>query len=232
MEILTLAQLQSRGQSAEYLFWVGCAGSFDDRAKKVTLAVTQILQHAGLSFAVLGTEESCTGDPARRSGNEFLFQMQASQNISTLNAYGVKKIVTACPHCFNTLRNEYPELGGQYDVVHHSTLIQQLINEGRLRLQDGGPYKGRRVWERLTLKHVNDTTVRIARGNLSAICRAVGVMAPNDSSELHDLPLSITVALRKRDDNGEMANVVKGFAKREAPASTPRAAAGGAPWKR
>jgi Fe-S oxidoreductase len=145
MEILTLAQLQSRGQSAEYLFWVGCAGSFDDRAKKVTLAVTQILQHAGLSFAVLGTEESCTGDPARRSGNEFLFQMQASQNISTLNAYGVKKIVTACPHCFNTLRNEYPELGGQYEVIHHSTLIQQLINEGRLRLQDGGPYKGRRI---------------------------------------------------------------------------------------
>ncbi|MFM8686795.1 MAG: (Fe-S)-binding protein, partial [Bacteroidota bacterium] len=145
MEILTLAQLQSRGQEAEYLFWVGCAGSFDDRAKPVTLAVTQILQHAGLSFAVLGTEESCTGDPARRSGNEFLFQMQAAQNISTLNAYGVKKIVTACPHCFNTLRNEYPELGGQYEVVHHSTLIQQLINEGRLRLQDGGPFKGRRI---------------------------------------------------------------------------------------
>ncbi len=145
MEILTLAQLQSRGQEAEYLFWVGCAGSFDDRAKKVTLAVTQILQHAGLSFAVLGTEESCTGDPARRSGNEFLFQMQAAQNISTLNAYGVRKIVTACPHCFNTLRNEYPELGGQYEVVHHSTLIQQLINEGRLRLQDGGPFKGRRI---------------------------------------------------------------------------------------
>lgn len=95
-----------------------------------------------------------------------------------------------------------------------------------------GPYKGRRVWERLTLKHVNDTTVRIARGNLSSICRAVGVMAPSDSSELHDLPLSITVALRKRDDNGEMANVVKGFAKREAPASPPRSAAGGAPWKR
>ena len=95
-----------------------------------------------------------------------------------------------------------------------------------------GPYKGRRVWERLTLKHVNDTTVRNARGNLSAICRAVGVMTPADSSELHDLPLSITVALRKRDDNGEMANVVKGFAKREAPASTPRSAAGGAPWKR
>ena len=110
MEILTLAQLQSRGQNAEYLFWVGCAGSFDDRAKKVTLAVTQILHHAGLSFAVMGTEESCTGDPAWRSGNEFLFQMQAAQNISTLNAYGVKKIVTACPHCFNTLRNEYPEL--------------------------------------------------------------------------------------------------------------------------
>lgn len=145
MEILTLAQLQSRGEQAEYLFWVGCAGSFDDRAKKVTHAVVQILQHVGLSFAVLGNEESCTGDPARRSGNEFLFQMQAAQNIATLNAYGVRKIVTACPHCFNTLRNEYPELGGSYEVVHHSTLLQQLINEGRLKLQDGGPFKGRKI---------------------------------------------------------------------------------------
>jgi len=145
MEILTLAQLQTQSRSAEYLFWVGCAGSFDDRARKVTLAVVRILEHAGVSFAVLGTEESCTGDPARRSGNEFLFQMQAAQNIATLNAYGVRKIITACPHCFNTLRNEYPELGGHYEVVHHATLIQQLINEGRLRIQDGGPFKGRKI---------------------------------------------------------------------------------------
>jgi Fe-S oxidoreductase len=124
--------------------WVGCAGSFDDRAKKVTKAIAKILHHTGVKFAVLGTEESCTGDPAKRAGNEFLFQMMAMQNISVLNAYEVKKIVTGCPHCFNTLKNEYPELGGNYEVVHHTQLIQELLNTGKLKIE-GGEFKGKKI---------------------------------------------------------------------------------------
>jgi Fe-S oxidoreductase len=123
---------------------VGCAGSFDDRAKKVTKAVAKILQAAEVKFAILGQEESCTGDPAKRAGNEFLFQMQAMQNIAVLNGYEIKKIVTACPHCFNTLKNEYPALGGNYEVVHHSQLIEQLLKEGRLQVE-GGQFKGRKI---------------------------------------------------------------------------------------
>lgn len=145
LHIPTMAELSAQGEAPEILFWVGCAGSFDDRAKKITRAVAAILHEVGLRFAVLGTEESCTGDPAKRAGNEFLFQMQAMQNIQLMNMYAVKKIVTACPHCFNTLKNEYPGLGGNYEVVHHSTLLQQLINEGRLRLADGGVFKGKRI---------------------------------------------------------------------------------------
>jgi len=145
LKVRTMAEWQASGTAPEVLFWVGCAGSFDDRARRVTRSVALILQEVGIAFAVLGTEESCTGDPARRAGNEFLFQMQAMQNIMVLNGYGVKKIVTACPHCFNTLRNEYPDLGGHYEVVHHSTLLQQLINEGRLKVRDGLAFRGKRI---------------------------------------------------------------------------------------
>lgn len=144
-EVPTMADMAAKGESPEILFWVGCAGSFDDRYKKVTISFVKILNKIGLKFAVLGTEESCTGDPARRAGNEFMFQMLAQQNIEVLNGYGVKKIVTACPHCFNTLKNEYPELGGDYEVIHHSTFLQQLINEGRVKLEDGGTFKGKKV---------------------------------------------------------------------------------------
>ena len=140
-----MADMAARGEQPDVLFWVGCAGSFDDRYKKVTIAFVKILNKLGVKFAVLGTEESCTGDPARRAGNEFLFQMLAVQNIEVLNGYGVKKIVTACPHCFNTLANEYPELGGNYEVLHHSQFLQQLINEGRIKLQGGGEFKGKRI---------------------------------------------------------------------------------------
>jgi len=143
--IQTMAEMAARGEQPEILFWVGCAGAFDDRYKKVTRTFAQILQHIGVSFAVLGTEESCTGDPARRAGNEFTFQMLAQQNIAVLNGYGVQKIVTACPHCFNTLKNEYPELGGTYEVIHHSTYLQQLIDEGRVRLSDAGAWQGKKI---------------------------------------------------------------------------------------
>ncbi len=144
MNIPTLAELTARGETPEILFWVGCAGSFDDRAKRVTMAFVKILNHAGIKFAVLGAEETCTGDPARRAGNEFLFQMQAMNNITVLNGYQVKRIVTACPHCFNTLKNEYPELGGHYEVIHHTTLINQLLAEGKVKVA-GGAFKGKRI---------------------------------------------------------------------------------------
>ena len=120
----------------EYLYWVGCAGSFDDKNKKVTQAMAQLLQRAGLDFAILGPSEMCTGDPARRSGNEYVFQMLAMQNIETMNGMGVKKIITQCPHCFNTLKNEYPQLGGNYEVVHHSQLLELLVDEGKLDLSN------------------------------------------------------------------------------------------------
>ena len=144
VEVPTLASLQAEGKKAEVVFWVGCAGSFDDRAKKITKAFVKILNHIHTPFAVLGTEESCSGDPAKRAGNEFLFQMQALQNITTLDAYGVSKIVTTCPHCFNTLKNEYPELGGHYEVVHHTQFLKSLIEEGTLKVA-GGTYKGKRI---------------------------------------------------------------------------------------
>lgn len=136
--------MTAAGESPEVLFWVGCMGSFDDRAKKITKAFAKILIKAEIKFAVLGAEESCTGDPAKRAGNEFLFQMQAFANIQILNGYGVKKIVTACPHCFNTLKNEYPELGGNFEVIHHTQLIQKLLQEGRLKIK-GGSFKGKRI---------------------------------------------------------------------------------------
>ena len=143
-KVPTMAEMAQKGESPEYLFWVGCAGSFDDRYKKVTRAVARILNKASVSFAVLGPEESCTGDPARRAGNEFLFQMQAMANIQVLDGYSVKKIVTACPHCFNILKNEYPALGGNYEVIHHSELIQDLIDQGRLKVE-GGDFKGSKI---------------------------------------------------------------------------------------
>ena len=142
--IPTMAELAAHGKQPEVLFWVGCAGSFDDRAKKITKAFVKLLLKAEISFAVLGPEESCTGDPAKRAGNEFLFQMQAMTNIEVLNGYEVKKIVTTCPHCFNTLKNEYPGLGGHYEVVHHTQFLKQLLDEGKLRVE-GGQFKGKRI---------------------------------------------------------------------------------------
>ena len=139
-----MAELMAKGEKPEVLFWVGCAGSFDDRAKKITRAFVKILNSVGVNFAILGTEESCTGDPAKRAGNEFLFQMQAMTNIQVMNAYEVKKIVTTCPHCFNTLKNEYPGLGGDYEVLHHSQFLQKLMEEGKLKIE-GGEFKGKKI---------------------------------------------------------------------------------------
>lgn len=140
-----MAEMMASGQQPDILFWVGCAGSFDQRAQKITKAFVKILNHLQINFAVLGQEEGCTGDPARRAGNEFLFQMMAANNISVLNGYNVKKIVTACPHCFNIIKNEYKELGGNYEVIHHSVFLQNLIDEGRIRIKEGGVFKGKRI---------------------------------------------------------------------------------------
>ncbi|RXJ51141.1 (Fe-S)-binding protein [Gelidibacter gilvus] len=140
----TMAEFMAQGKQPEVLFWVGCMGSFDDRAKKVTKAFVKLLHKSKVDFAVLGTEESCTGDPAKRAGNEFLFQMQAVTNIEVLNAYEIKKIVTACPHCFNTIKNEYPGLGGNYQVMHHTQFLKSLLDEGRLTIE-GGQFKGKRI---------------------------------------------------------------------------------------
>lgn len=151
MKVPVLAGLFAEGKQPEILFWVGCAGSFDQRAQKITRAFVTILNKLEISYAILGKEEMCTGDPVRRAGNEFMFQMMAYQNIQTLNNYGIKKIVTACPHCFNTLKNEYPALGGNYEVIHHTVFLQQLINEGKIKMsaasgeKESGSFKGKKI---------------------------------------------------------------------------------------
>ena len=144
MKVPTLLEMSSRGEKPEVLFWIGCAGSFDDRSKKITKAFVKILISSNISFAVLGAEESCSGDPAKRSGNEFLFQIQALQNIKCLNNYNVTDIVTTCPHCFNTLKNEYPELGGNYNVFHHSQFLKRLLSSGKLKVE-GEKFKGKKI---------------------------------------------------------------------------------------
>lgn len=145
MTIKTAAECFANNETPDILFWVGCAGSFDQRAQKITKAFATILHKVGINYAILGKEEMCTGDPVRRAGNEFMFQMMAYQNIQVLNNYGIKKIVTACPHCFNTLKNEYPELGGNYEVIHHTTFLQQLIDEGKIKMKEAGSFKGKKI---------------------------------------------------------------------------------------
>lgn len=145
MTVPTMAEMMANGEVPDILFWVGCSGSFDQRAQKITKAFATILHKVGYKYAILGKEEACTGDPARRAGNEFLFQMMAYQNIQVLNGYGIKKIVTTCPHCFNILKNEYPELGGSFEVIHHTMLLQQLIDEGRIKMKEEGSFKGKKI---------------------------------------------------------------------------------------
>ena len=145
MHVPVMAELMAAGETPEILFWVGCSGSFDQRAQKITKAFATILDKTGIKYAILGKEEMCTGDPARRAGNEFMFQMMAYQNIQVLDGYGIKKIVTACPHCFNIFKNEYPALGGNYEVIHHAVFLQQLIDEGKIVMNENGSFKGKKI---------------------------------------------------------------------------------------
>ena len=185
-----MADLAAEGKTPEVLFWVGCAGSFDPRAQKVTLAFTKILNDANIDFAILGKEEACTGDPARRAGNEFIFQMTALQNIEVLNMYKVKKIVATCPHCFNILKNEYPELGGKYEVMHHTEFLQGLINEGKIKMKDGGVFDGKKITyhdscyigranniyeaPRSVLENIDNQLVEMKRAGKRGLCCGAG----------------------------------------------------------
>jgi Fe-S oxidoreductase len=174
------------GVTAEYLYWVGCAGSYDDRNRKVTLATARLLHEAGVDFAILGSREMCTGDPARRAGNEYVFQQLALQNIQTLDELGVDKVITQCPHCFNTLANEYPQFGGEYEVMHHSQLLLQLVEEGRIEPKaNGAPvtfhdpcYLGRHndVFDepRELLGRLGDGYVEMPRSRSDAFCCGAG----------------------------------------------------------
>jgi len=156
LQVRTYADYFNNGEKPDILFWVGSAGSFDDRAKKITRAFVKILNRANIKFAVLGEEESSSGDAAKRAGNEFLFQMQALMNIEILNAYEVKNIVTTCPHAYNTLKNEYSELGGKYDVVHHTEYISNLLDENKLSLSSSLDYKKLTYHDPCYLGRAND----------------------------------------------------------------------------
>ena len=139
-----MSDLFAQGKKPEYLFWVGCAGAFDDRYKKVTQAFAKILNHLNVDYACLGSEETCTGDPARRAGNEMLFQLQALQVMETFKMYEVNKIICICPHCFNTFKNEYPDLGGQYEVIHYTQFLEDKVRDGALKV-DQGIFKDSRI---------------------------------------------------------------------------------------
>ena len=189
VDVPVMANLFAQGKKPEYLFWVGCAGAFDERYKRVTKAFAKILTHLNIDYAVLGTEESCTGDPARRAGNEMLFQMQALGNIEILNAYEVKKILTICPHCFNIFKNEYPDLGGNYEVLHYTQFFEQLIDEGKLKINTeifkdkritfhDPCYLGRgnEIYEapRNILNAIDTTNVEMKRSKSFALCCGAG----------------------------------------------------------
>ena len=189
IEIPVMADLFVRGEKPEYLFWVGCAGAFDDRYKKVVRAFAKILIHLNVSFAVLGKEETCTGDPARRAGNEMLFQMQALQVIETFRLYDVKKIITICPHCFNVLKNEYPDLGGKYEVINYLQFMSRMIEEGKLKIDPASLnnisvtyhdpcYLGRsnEIYEepRIILKKLTGNLVEMHRNKSFALCCGAG----------------------------------------------------------
>jgi len=189
IEVPVMADLFAKGEKPEYLFWVGCAGAYDDRYKKVARAFAKILTHLNVSYAVLGKEESCTGDPARRAGNEMLYQMQALQNIEIFKMYEVKKIITICPHCFNIFKNEYPDLGGNYEVINYVQLLDKFMEEGKLKLDTSSLKNDRITYHdpcylgrandiydepRTILKAITTNYVEMERNKSFALCCGAG----------------------------------------------------------
>jgi len=184
-----MADLFAKGENPEYLFWVGCAGAFDDRYKKVARAFAKILSHLNISYAILGKEESCTGDPARRAGNEMLYQMQALQNIELFKGYEIKKILTICPHCFNIFKNEYPDLDGNYEVIHYTQFLDECIRKGDLKIEPSKMINSRITYHdpcylgrandiyrepRSVLKAITHNFVEMSRNKSFALCCGAG----------------------------------------------------------
>ncbi len=218
--VKTMEEFVAQGKQPEILFWVGSAGSYDDRAKKISRAFVKILNKASVDFAVLGSEESCTGDVAKRAGNEFLFQMQAMMNIEVLNGYEIKRIVTCDPHSFNTLKNEYPSLGGKYDVVHHTQYIKELLDSGRLSLE-GQVYKEKRITfhdpcylgranavydaPREILKKTNADIVEMKRHKKTALCCGAGGAQMFKEPEKGDMDINV---LRTKDALETNPNII------------------------
>jgi Fe-S oxidoreductase len=206
LKVPTMAEFMAEGKQPEILFWVGSAGSYDDRAKKISKAFVKLLNNANVNFAVLGAEESNTGDVAKRAGNEFLFQMQAIMNIEVLNAYEIKRIVTCDPHSFNCIKNEYPSLGGVYDVIHHTQYIKELIDAGRLSVK-GDTYKGKRITfhdpcylgransefdaPRSVLQNANATLVEMKKNKRFALCCGAGGAQMFKEPEKGDMDVNI-----------------------------------------
>ncbi|MEW2921807.1 (Fe-S)-binding protein [Muricauda sp. ANG21] len=206
LKVKTMQEFMAEGKQPEILFWVGSAGSYDDRAKKISRAFVKLLNKANVDFAVLGTEESSTGDVAKRAGNEFLFQMQAMMNIELLNGYEIKRIVTCDPHSFNTLKNEYPSLGGKYEVVHHTQYLKELIDNGRLTIE-GEVYKGKRITfhdpcylgransvydaPRELLSKTNADVVEMKRHKKTALCCGAGGAQMFKEPEKGDMDINV-----------------------------------------
>lgn len=220
LKVKTMEEFMAEGKQPEILFWVGSAGSYDDRAKKISRAFVKILNRANVDFAVLGSEESCTGDVAKRAGNEFLFQMQAMMNIEILNGYEIKRIVTCDPHSFNTLKNEYPSLGGSYQVLHHTQFIKELMDQGRLSFE-GGMYKDKRITfhdpcylgransefdaPREVLKKTNASLVEMKRSRKSALCCGAGGAQMFKEPEKGDMDINV---MRTKDALETNPNII------------------------
>ncbi|MET1260746.1 (Fe-S)-binding protein [Flagellimonas sp. DF-77] len=220
LTVKTMEQFMAEGKQPEILFWVGSAGSYDDRAKKISRAFVKILNKANVDFAVLGQEESCTGDVAKRAGNEFLFQMQALMNIEVLNGYEIKKIVTCDPHSFNTLKNEYPSLGGRYEVVHHTQYIDELIRSGRLKVGND-TYKNKRITfhdpcylgransvydaPRNVLQETKADLVEMKRHKKTALCCGAGGAQMFKEPEKGDMDINV---MRTKDALETQPNII------------------------
>ncbi|MEO2053427.1 MAG: (Fe-S)-binding protein [Allomuricauda sp.] len=220
LKVKTMQEFMAEGKQPEILFWVGSAGSYDDRAKKISRAFVKLLNKADVDFAVLGSEESSTGDVAKRAGNEFLFQMQAIMNIELLNGYEIKRIVTCDPHSFNTLKNEYPNLGGNYDVLHHTQYLKELLDAGRLTFQ-GETYKGKRITfhdpcylgrantvydaPRDVLAKTNAELVEMKRHRTNALCCGAGGAQMFKEPEKGNMDINV---LRTKDALETNANII------------------------